>query len=287
MYKSDAPYAARHPAFSHEPHMTGVMYSDVFTRPNGLRMAESALMRPRQACFHMSQIFALSPLPPPTVAVAGTTARFPVHRIYCVGRNYAEHAREMGAPVDRGSPVFFMKPADAVVADGAELPFPQATSDLHHEVELVVAIGLGGVDIAEGDALDHVFGYAVGVDLTRRDLQAIAKEQRLPWDTAKGFDRSAPLSAVHRFEEVGHPDSGQMTLMVNGEQRQQGELGDMIFKVPFIVHALSRLFELEPGDLIFTGTPAGVGPLLPGDAVVATCCDFARLEFRIAAGTPA
>lgn len=229
----------------------------------------------------MSQIFALPPLPPPTVAVAGMTARFPVHRIYCVGRNYAEHAREMGAEVDRGAPVFFMKPADAVVADGARVPYPPATTDLHHEVEMVVAIGREGVDIEQSAALEHVFGYAVGIDLTRRDLQAAAKAKGLPWDTAKGFDRSAPLSPLHRVGEVGHPTAGRISLEVNGEIRQQADIAEMIFDVPAILHALSRLYTLEPGDLVFMGTPAGVGALQRGDHVVATLADFARLEFHI------
>ncbi len=231
----------------------------------------------------MSEIFAIGKLPSPTVAVAGMTARFPVRRIYCVGRNYAEHAREMGAPVDRQRPTFFMKPADAVVADGATLPFPPATENLHHEVEWVVALGSGGADIAVADALEHVFGYAVGIDLTRRDLQAAAKAAGLPWDTAKGFDRSAPLSAIHRVEEIGHPARGELALAVNGEVRQRADIAEMIFDVPAILHELSKLFELKAGDLVFTGTPQGVGPLARGDHLLATFGDVARLELRIEA----
>ncbi len=229
----------------------------------------------------MSDIFAIPKSPSPTVAVAGSTLRFPVRRIYCVGRNYAEHAREMGAPVDRETPTFFMKPADAVVADGATLAYPRGTSNLHHEVELVVALGSGGKDIEPGAALAHVFGYAVGIDLTRRDLQAAAKSKGLPWDTAKGFDGSAPISAIHRSGRIGHPAHGELAIAVNGEVRQRADIGEMIFDVPAILHELSKLFELAAGDLIFTGTPAGVGPLVRGDRVVATFADTARLELRI------
>ncbi len=229
----------------------------------------------------MSDIFAIPKSPSPTVAVAGSTLRFPVRRIYCVGRNYAEHAREMGAPVDRETPTFFMKPADAVVADGATLAYPRGTSNLHHEVELVVALGSGGNDIEPGAALGHVFGYAVGIDLTRRDLQAAAKAKGLPWDTAKGFDGSAPISAIHRSGKIGHPTHGELAIVVNGEVRQRADIGEMIFDVPAILHELSKLFELAAGDLIFTGTPAGVGPLVRGDRVVATFADTARLELRI------
>ncbi len=229
----------------------------------------------------MSDIFAIPKLPSPTVAVAGMTARFPVHRIYCVGRNYAEHAREMGAPVERETPTFFMKPADAVVADGTTIAYPSATTNLHHEVELVVALASGGRDIPTQMALGHVFGYAVGIDLTRRDLQATAKAKGLPWDVAKGFDDSAPLSAIHRADKVGHPTFGELALVVNGEVRQRTDIGDMIFDVPAIVHELSKLFELAAGDLIFTGTPAGVGALVRGDHAVATFAGYARLELRI------
>ena len=229
----------------------------------------------------MSEIFAIPKLPSPTVAVAGTTARFPVHRIYCVGRNYAEHAREMGAPVEREIPTFFMKPADAVVADGATIAYPSGTANLHHEVELVIALASGGRDIAADVALAHVFGYAVGIDLTRRDLQATAKAKGLPWDTAKGFDDSAPISAIHRASSVGHPTNGELALVVNGKVRQRTDIGDMIFDVPSILHELSKLFELAAGDLIFTGTPAGVGPLVRGDHALATFADYARLALRI------
>jgi fumarylpyruvate hydrolase len=208
-------------------------------------------------------------VPQPAVAIAGTAARFPVHRIYCVGRNYAAHVREMGASPEREPPCFFMKPADAVVANDASVPYATRTSNLHHEVELVVAIGRGGRSIAQADALGHVFGYAVGNDLTRRDLQAAMKQAGLPWDVAKGFDRSAPVAAIRPVADAGHVTDGRIWLDVNGQRRQDATLAEMIWSVPEIVAELSTLYVLQPGDLIFTGTPAGVGPLRPGDSVVA------------------
>jgi len=204
----------------------------------------------------------------PTVAIAGTDLRFPVHRIYCVGRNYADHVREMGADPAREPPCFFSKPADAIVANGAPVPYPPRTANLHHEIELVVAIGRGGSRIAVDDALEHVFGYAVGNDLTRRDLQAAAKERGLPWDTAKGFDHSAPISAIRRASDGGHLTHGAIWLEVNGERRQQADLAEMIWSVPEIVSELSNLYQLQPGDLIFTGTPAGVGRIERGDRLL-------------------
>ncbi|MGH8091607.1 MAG: fumarylacetoacetate hydrolase family protein [Rudaea sp.] len=218
---------------------------------------------------------------PASAAIAGSTERFPVRRIFCIGRNYAEHAAEMGATVDRGNPVFFCKPADALVADGADIPYPQATQELHHEVEMVVALHSGGTDIAEADALAHVFGYAVGLDLTRRDLQAVAKAKGMPWDSAKAFDHSAPLSAIRTAAEIGHPHSAALTLEVNGEVRQRADIAQMIFAVPEILARLSHLFELNAGDLVFTGTPAGVGPLARGDVAHAYLAGVAELRGRI------
>jgi 2-keto-4-pentenoate hydratase/2-oxohepta-3-ene-1,7-dioic acid hydratase in catechol pathway len=220
-----------------------------------------------------------------SVAVAGRAVRFPVHRIYCVGRNFAEHAREMGAePPPRGQPVFFMKPADAVHGeDAGDVPYPSGTSDLHHEVELVVALGRdadGVVDPAH--ALDVVFGYTVGIDLTRRDLQAIAKDKRLPWDTAKGFDHSAPVGALVRASAV---PTGELWLRVNDAERQRAPLADMVFGVAEIVHELSKLFALRAGDLVFMGTPAGVAALQPGDSFEAGIEGFARLVGRIGSPT--
>ena len=203
----------------------------------------------------------------PTVAVAGSEDRFPVHRIYCVGRNYAEHVKEMGHNPERDAPFFFTKPADAVVADGSMIPFPMNTENLHHEIELVVALGKDGIRIAKQQALDHVFGYAVGLDLTRRDRQGEAKKAGRPWDTGKAFDRAAPCAAIHPVSVVGHPSQGAITLNVNGEVRQQGDLTELIWSVPEVISILSESFELKAGDLIFTGTPAGVGPLQRGDRI--------------------
>ncbi len=196
---------------------------------------------------------------------------FPVRRIYCVGRNFADHAREMGATApaskaERGTPVFFMKPADAIVVDGV-VPYPPGTNELHHEVELVVALGRdapAGVLDAEA-AMALVFGYGIGLDLTRRDLQAAAKAKGLPWDIGKGFDHSAPVSTLLPASDIDDVDALSLTLEVNGERRQHGELRDLIWNVPDILHELSKLYALRAGDLVFMGTPAGVGPLQPGD----------------------
>ena len=212
--------------------------------------------------------FVIPPSPLPSVEVAGSDARFPVHRIYCVGRNYAKHAREMGMDPDREPPFFFSKPADAIVANGTPVPYPPRTSNLHHEIELVVAIGTGGRDIPLDSALAHVYGYAVGLDLTRRDLQFAARDQGRPWDVSKGFDHSAPVSAIRPAAEMGHPEQGAIWLEVNGEARQRANLSEMIWSVPEIVAELSSYYELRPGDLIFTGTPEGVGPVTRGDSLV-------------------
>ena len=209
--------------------------------------------------------YAIPPAPPVTLPINGSDAVFPVLRVFCVGRNYAEHAVEMGHDPDREPPFFFMKPAVAVVPGGGSLPFPSATDDLHHEIELVVALGGGGMDIAAEGALEHVFGYAVGLDMTRRDLQDRAKELRRPWDLAKGFDRSAPMSALRPADAIGNPSSGAIWLRVNGELRQEGDLSQQIWKVPETIAYLSTLVELRPGDLIMTGTPSGVGRIVPGD----------------------
>lgn len=209
-------------------------------------------------------------LPAPSrasVAVAGDTRRFPVRRIFCVGSNYVAHAREMGKDPDREAPFFFSKPADAVVDSGSTIPYPSQTADLHHEIELVAALEHGGADIPPEKALHHVFGYAAGIDLTRRDLQSAARKLGGPWDLAKGFDKSAPCGAIHAARAIGHPERGRIQLTVNGVVRQEGDIADMIWSVPEIVALLSRYVRLEPGDLIFTGTPAGVGALAPGDEV--------------------
>ncbi len=208
------------------------------------------------------------PAPPtPSVAVAGSAGRFPVRRIICVGRNYAAHAREMGRDPDREPPFFFLKPADAVVDDGASVPYPPETGNLHYEMELVVAIGQGGFEIAPEAALDHVWGYGVGIDLTRRDLQLAAREQGRPWDWGKGFDRSAPIAPLHPVSAVGHPSAGRIWLAVGGAVKQDSDVAKLIWPVPDIISIASRSMELQPGDLIMTGTPEGVGPLQRGESI--------------------
>ena len=199
-----------------------------------------------------------------SVAVAGTAQRFPVHRIYCIGLNYTDHIREMGLDPKAVQPVFFMKPADAAVANGAAIAYPLSTANFHYEIELVVAMAGGGRDLAPKDALAHVFGYAAGNDLTRRDLQQAAKERGQPWDTAKGFDNSAPVGAI-RPAAQGHVSRGRIWLEVNGERRQESDISQMVWDVAHVIASLSKLYELKAGDLIFTGTPSGVGALKPGD----------------------
>jgi fumarylpyruvate hydrolase len=217
----------------------------------------------------------------PTIAICGTADRFPVRRIFCVGQNYADHAREMGADPDREDPFFFTKPADAVVPGRSVLPFPSRTNNLHHEVELVVALRTGGRSVPAAQAHRIIFGSAVGIDLTRRDLQAVARKAGRPWDMAKGFDRSAPLGLL----TPGIPPvSGSISLTVNGETRQSGDIAEMIWKVDELIAELSTYVELAGGDLIFTGTPAGVGPIRPGDKVRATIAALDPLE--LAFGDP-
>ena len=200
-----------------------------------------------------------------TLPVAESNQLFPVGRIYCVGRNYAEHAREMGHDPDREPPFFFMKPADAIVPNGVTIPYPQKTKDLHHEIEMIVAIGKGGANIPVEKALDHVFGYGVGLDMTRRDLQGEAKKMGRPWEMGKAFDNSAPCTALKTVAMVGHPAKGAIWLKVNGEVKQKGDLAEMIWNVPETISYLSHLITLRPGDIIMSGTPAGVGPCKAGD----------------------
>ena len=226
--------------------------------------------------------FAFAPLPPASVPIIGASTVFPVHRVYCVGRNFAEHAREMGAEVAKGVPVFFMKPADAVLVSN-EVPYPSCTEDLHHEVELVVALGFDANGVVDrSTALELIFGYGVGLDLTRRDLQAQAKEKRLPWDVAKGFDQSAPMSGIVPVASAGHDFSRRLWLEVNGSIRQQAPLTDMIFSVAEVIHELSRLFALRAGDLIFMGTPAGVAALQRGDRFRAGVDGLVEFSGRVA-----
>ena len=209
--------------------------------------------------------FALNPPQQAAVAIQGSSELFPVGRIFCVGRNYVDHVKEMGNDPERSPPVFFMKPATALVADRQEVPYPGHTQNLHHEIELVVAIGEGGSNIGLQKAEEHVFGYAVGNDLTRRDLQKLAREAGGPWETAKGFDHSAPIGAIHTVEANGHVRDGEIAIRVNDEIRQQADINQMIWSVPEIIAELSTMFELLAGDLIFTGTPAGVGAVQAGD----------------------
>ena len=228
--------------------------------------------------------FVFGPPPPSSVAIAGSTERFPVRRVLCVGRNYAAHAREMGNDPDREPPFFFTKPADSVCDSGSAIPYPPLTENLHHEIELVVAIGKGGSGIDTTHATGHIWGYGAGVDLTRRDLQDRAKANRHPWDWSKGFDRSAPCGPLMPAAQSGHPVEGFIRLSVNGQLRQDGDLGELIWPVTDIVAFASASIELKPGDLIFTGTPAGVGPLVPGDTVTGEIEGIGSVEFKIVAG---
>lgn len=234
---------------------------------SGRRVARTAAVP--QAATRAAKVPAYVVPPPiaPSLPVAGQKARFPVRRIYCVGRNYAEHSREMGHDPDRELPFFFAKAPDSLLPDGGVFPYPTLTSNVHHEIELVVAIGKGGADIPREKALEHVYGYAVGLDMTRRDLQGEAKKTGRPWEVGKAFDFAAPCSAVRPAAVIGHPTKGRIWLDINGQPRQSGDLADMIWSVPDIIAFLSRLFALAPGDLIFTGTPAGVGPVKPGDVL--------------------
>ena len=199
------------------------------------------------------------------LAVAGTPDLFPVGRIFCIGRNYAEHAREMGADPDREPPFFFMKPASALLTGGRDFPYPTLSGDVHYELELVAALGKGGANIAAAEALDHVFGYAVGLDMTRRDLQAAAKKMGRPWEVGKAFDDSAPCSEIAPASSIGHPLDAAIWLERNGQRVQDSNISELIWSVPEIIERLSTFFTLAPGDLIFTGTPAGVGAVDPGD----------------------
>lgn len=220
--------------------------------------------------------------PLPLAHVAGSTKRFPVRRVYCIGRNYVEHAREMGFEPDPSSLFFFLKPADAIVGAHDDVPYPPGTRNLQHEIELVVAIGKRGAHIDADGALDHIWGYAVGNDLTRRDLQLAARDKGRPWEIGKSFDRSAVLGAIHPVSMLGHlPDDASIWLEVNGVRRQDAKIADMIFPVATLIARLSTLYELMPGDLIFTGTPAGVGSVLPGDVITGGIDGLDVLRTRI------
>lgn len=225
------------------------------------------------------------PAPAPrSLSIAGRTERFPVNRIFCVGRNYAAHAREMGRDPDREAPFFFMKPAQAVVdaSAPASIPYPPRTKNFHHEIELVVAIGTGGADIPVERALDHVYGYAVGLDMTRRDLQLDARDKGRPWEFGKSFAQSAPIGAIHRAADIGHPERAAIALTVNGQPRQASDIDKLIWSVAESIAQLSMFEALEPGDLIMTGTPEGVNAVLPGDRMLGSIAGLGQIDVRVA-----
>ncbi|SDP04199.1 fumarylpyruvate hydrolase [Phyllobacterium sp. YR620] len=225
--------------------------------------------------------FVFDPLPQPALPVAGLDKLFPVHRIYCVGRNYADHAIEMGHDPSREPPFFFQKNPDSLLTEGRDFPYPTATNDVHFEMELVVALAKGGSDISVEYALDHVYGYAVGLDMTRRDLQGEAKKLGRPWEVGKAFEASAPCSPIVPAAAIGHPVAGAIWLKVNGTERQRGDLDQMIWKVPETISYLSTLFTLQPGDLIFTGTPAGVGAVQRGDEMHGGVDGVGEIQVRV------
>jgi fumarylpyruvate hydrolase len=225
--------------------------------------------------------YVFDPLPAPSLPVAGSDLRFPVHRIYCVGRNYADHAIEMGFDPTREPPFFFQKNPDNLLPPGMDFPYPSATRDVHFEIEMVVALGKGGQDVPVESALELIFGYGVGLDMTRRDLQGEAKKLGRPWEVGKAFEASAPCSALRRAEEIGHPASGSVWLEVNGAPRQKGDLAQMIWKVPEMIAYLSALFTLRPGDLIFSGTPAGVGAITRGDHLKGGVDRVGEIDLRV------
>jgi fumarylpyruvate hydrolase len=225
--------------------------------------------------------YVISPQPYPAIPVQGKKGAFPVHRIYCVGRNYGDHVKEMGGDPKQEPPVFFSKPASAIVTNNRNIPYPQATDDLHHEVEMVVALSSGGMNISQQDAMDCVYGYAVGVDFTRRDLQAVAKDKGRPWDVAKGFDDSAPVSAIKPLADCSLSADAPISLQVNGELRQSAALSEMIWGIAEIISSLSSFYELKAGDLIYTGTPAGVAAVTSGDRLQASLEGVAEMDFEI------
>ena len=224
--------------------------------------------------------FVISPPAPPSLPVAGSSKLFPVRRVWCVGRNYLEHIREMGND-EREPPFFFAKPSDALVRDGATIPYPSLTKDLHFEVELVVALKSGGRNIPVTKANDCIYGYGVGIDLTRRDLQIASRNIKQPWEIGKFFDNSAPCSALRLASEIGHPSKGKITLKVNGNLKQEGDLAQMIWNVPETISKLSEMVELAAGDVIFTGTPSGVGPVAEGEKMECEVEGVGRLTITI------
>lgn len=229
----------------------------------------------------MTAQFVIDPPKINSIPIQGDSRRFAVNRIYCVGRNYADHAREMGHDPDREPPFFFMKPATTIVTDGQDMAYPSLSKDVHHEIEMVVAIGVGGSNISPEKALDHVWGYGVGLDMTRRDLQSEAKKMGRPWDTGKAFDQSAPCSELVPVSQCGHLSKGAITLHVNGQLKQEGDLNQLIWNVPDTIAYLSTLFNLEPGDLIYSGTPAGVAAVIKGDVLVGHVDGLPALTVRM------
>ncbi len=224
--------------------------------------------------------FAIDPPKPVGLPIVGSDALFPVRRVYCIGRNYAAHAVEMGHDPDREPPFFFQKNPDNLDASG-DFPYPGQSSDVHHEIEMAVVLKSGGTNIAVEDALDHVYGYAVSLDMTRRDLQGEQKKMGRPWEIGKAFERSAPIGPIHPVDSVGHLTQGRVELKVNGEVRQEGDLNQMIWKVPEMIAYLSNYFELAPGDVIQSGTPAGVGPVQKGDEMIAHVDGLGALTVRV------
>ena len=230
--------------------------------------------------------YVVSPAPVYSLPVAGSEQQFPVNRIFCVGRNYAAHAREMGKDPDREPPFFFMKPANAVVVAGSDevtIPYPPKTANFHHEIELVAVIGKGGADIPVGQALEHVYGYAVGLDMTRRDVQLEARDKGRPWEFGKSFAQSAPIGPIRRAAEVGHVVEGEIALTVNGQPRQRSDVSKLIWSVAESIACLSEYEALEPGDVIMTGTPEGVNAVKPGDLMVGTVAGLGEIRVRVAA----
>jgi fumarylpyruvate hydrolase len=225
--------------------------------------------------------FVVTPPAIVSLPVEGSAERFPVHHVYCIGRNYAEHAIEMGHDPNREPPFFFQKNPDNLLAEGHDFPYPPKTSDVHHEIELVIALGRGGINIPIGRALEHVFGYGVGLDMTRRDLQGEAKKAGRPWEIGKAFEASAPCSALVTAEKIGHPAKGAIWLKVNGAMKQQGDLAQMIWKVPEMISYLSEYFTLAPGDIIMSGTPAGVGAVKRGDKLHGHVDGVGELELKV------
>ena len=225
--------------------------------------------------------FAIDPITPVTIPIVGVEAVFPVNNIYCVGRNYADHAIEMGGDPNREAPFFFMKPAYAVSTNGVAVSYPSHSKDVHHELEMVVALARGGINVPVNEAMGLVYGYGIGVDMTRRDLQAEAKDKRRPWEAGKTFAQAAPCADLLPISETGEINAAEIQLAINGEVRQQGNVNQMIWKVAEIISRLSEVFLLQAGDLIFTGTPAGVGPVEIGDEVTATLTGLPELNFKV------